>query len=73
VTVCGELAGDPALTAVLFALGVRRFSVSRPDYGRVVDLMEQLSIADLEERRDQILRARTAAEVRQILSTLQPT
>ena len=72
VSVCGELAGDPVLTAVLLTLGVRRFSVSRPDYGRVVDLMERLSIADLEKHRDQVLRARTGGEVRQILAALQP-
>ncbi len=72
VSICGELAGDPVLTAVLLTLGVRRFSVSRPDYGRVVDLMERLSIADLEKRRDQVLRARTGGEVRQILAALQP-
>ncbi len=70
VTVCGELAGDPVLTAVLLTLGVRRFSVSRPDYGRVVDLMERVSIADLEEQRIQVLRARTGGEVRQILAAL---
>jgi phosphotransferase system enzyme I (PtsI) len=72
LSVCGELAGDPVLTAVLLTLGVRRFSVSRPDYGRVVDLMERLSIADLEKRRDQVLRARTGGEVRQMLGALQP-
>ena len=72
VSVCGELAGDPVLTAVLLTLGVRCFSVSRPDYGRVVDLMEALSIADLEKRRDQVLRARTGGEVRELLATLQP-
>jgi len=72
VSVCGELAGDPVLTAVLLTLGVRRFSVSRLDYGRVVDLMERLSIADLEQRRDQVLRARTGGEVRQILAALRP-
>jgi phosphotransferase system enzyme I (PtsI) len=72
VSVCGELAGDPALTAVLLMLGVRRFSVSRPDYGRVVDLVERLSIADLEQHRDRVLRARTGGEVRQLLAALQP-
>jgi phosphotransferase system enzyme I (PtsI) len=73
VTVCGELAGDPMLTAVLLTLGVRRFSVSRPDYGRVLELMERLSIAELETRQDQILRARTGEEIRQVLATLQPS
>jgi len=72
VSVCGELAGNPVLTAVLLALGIRRFSVSNPDYNRTVDLMERLSIGDLEKRRDEILRARTGGEVRQILTALQP-
>jgi phosphotransferase system enzyme I (PtsI) len=72
LSVCGELAGDPALTAVLLTLGVRHLSVSRPDYARVVDLMERLSISDLESRRDRVLRARTGGEVRQILEAQQP-
>jgi phosphotransferase system enzyme I (PtsI) len=72
VSVCGELAGDPVLTAVLLTLGVRRFSVSRPDYGRVLDLMERISIADLETYRDRVLRARTGGEVRQLLAALGP-
>jgi phosphotransferase system enzyme I (PtsI) len=72
VSVCGELAGDPALTTVLLALGLRRLSVSRPDYSRVVALTERLSMSELEERRDEILRARTASEVRRILEALEP-
>lgn len=70
VSVCGELAGDPALTAALLALGVRRFSVSRPDYERVADLIERLSLSDLDARRDDLLRAPAASEVRQILEEL---
>lgn len=72
VSVCGELAGDPALTAALLALGVRRFSVSRPDYERVADLIERLSISDLEVRREDLLCARTASEVRRLLEELHP-
>jgi phosphoenolpyruvate-protein phosphotransferase len=72
VSVCGELAGDPALTAVLLALGVRRLSVSRPDYIRVAELAEPLSIEALEKRRGEILRARTGGEVRRLLEALEP-
>jgi len=72
VSVCGELAGDPVLTAVLLTLGVRRFSVSRADYARLVEWMERVSIADLEAYREQVLRARTGGEVRQLLSALEP-
>jgi phosphoenolpyruvate-protein phosphotransferase len=72
LTVCGELAGDPALATALLALGVRRLSVSRPDYSRVVALTEGLSISELERRRDELLRARTGAEVRRILEAMEP-
>jgi phosphoenolpyruvate-protein phosphotransferase len=72
VSVCGELAGDPALATALLALGLRRLSVSRPDYSRVLELTEGLSIAELEKRRDEILRARTSSEVRRILEALEP-
>jgi phosphotransferase system enzyme I (PtsI) len=72
VSVCGELAGDPALATALLSLGLRRLSVSRPDYSRVVALTEQLSISELEERRDELLRARTGGEVRRILEALEP-
>lgn len=70
VSVCGELAGDPALTRALLTLGVRRFSVSRPDYERVVGLVEQLSLSDLGNRQSALLRARTGNEVRQVLAGL---
>jgi phosphotransferase system enzyme I (PtsI) len=72
VSVCGELAGDPALATALLSLGLRHLSVSRPDYSRVVELTERLSMAELEERRDEILRARTGSEVRRILEALKP-
>ncbi len=72
VHVCGELAGDPALATALLALGLRRLSVSRPDYSRVVALTERLSISELEKRRDELLRARTGGEVRRILAVLEP-
>jgi phosphotransferase system enzyme I (PtsI) len=70
ISVCGELAGDPALTAALLALGVRRFSVSRADYERVTDLIGRLSISELERRRDTLLCARTGHEVRRTLEDL---
>jgi phosphoenolpyruvate-protein phosphotransferase len=72
VSVCGELAGDPALTTALLALGVRRLSVSRPDYTRVAELAEALSIAALEKHRGEILQARTVREVRRLLEVLEP-
>ena len=72
VSVCGELAGDSALTAALLALGVRRLSVSRADYERITDLIERISISELERRREGLVRARTGSEVRRILGELRP-
>ncbi len=73
VSVCGELAGNPALTAALLALGVRRFSVSRPDYELVTDLIGRLSISELDLRREDLLSARAGGEVRRILEELPPS
>jgi phosphotransferase system enzyme I (PtsI) len=71
-SICGELAGDPVLTAVLLALGARRLSVSRPDYARALDSIGRLSLAELEARRAAILRARSGSEVRRLVEELRP-
>jgi phosphoenolpyruvate-protein phosphotransferase len=70
ISVCGELAGAPALTAALLALGMRRFSVSRSDYELVTDLIGRLSISELDLRRENLLCARTGGEIRRILEEL---
>lgn len=67
VSVCGELAGDPALTSALLALGVHRFSVSRPDYARVADRIEGLSLSALAGCREALLEAPTSRAVRKVL------
>lgn len=72
ISVCGELAGNPALTAALLSLGVRRLSVSRADYERITDLIERLSISELDRRRGDLVCARTGSEVRRILEELRP-
>jgi hypothetical protein len=51
---------------------LRRLSVSRPDYVRVAELAEPLSIAVLEKPRGEILQARTVREVRRLLEALEP-
>jgi len=66
VSICGELAGDPALTRVLLALGVRELSVSRPDYFRVADVIESLAEDDLAVLGEQIRAARSGGDVRRL-------
>mgnify|MGYP002383902260 CR=1 FL=1 len=64
VTICGELAGDPNLTALLLALGVRRFSVSRSNYRRAVELIRSLSCQDLESLAVDVLKMVSGDAVR---------
>lgn len=64
VSVCGELAGDPALTSILLALGIRDLSVSRPDYFGVVESIEKLSTQDLPTLASKIRGARSGSEIR---------
>jgi phosphoenolpyruvate-protein kinase (PTS system EI component) len=64
VTICGELAGDPKLTGLLLALGVRRFSVARSNYRGVVDAIRRLSLRSMEGVSAEVLGLGTAAAVR---------
>lgn len=47
VTICGELAGDPRLTGLLLALGVRRMSVARGSYRPVIAAIHGLNLLHL--------------------------
>ena len=64
VTICGELAGDPNLTALLLALGVRRFSVSRSNYRSVVELIRTMSCVELQSLATDVLKMVSGDAVR---------
>jgi phosphoenolpyruvate-protein phosphotransferase len=64
VTICGELAGDPKLTGLLLALGLRRLSVSRSSYRGVVNALTHLSVRSMEGIAAEILSLTSAAQVR---------
>ncbi len=66
-TVCGELAGDPALTGLLLALGVRRLSVSRFSYRPVVEAVRRLPLDQVLELTPELLAASTGAAVRELV------
>lgn len=68
VTICGELAGDPKLTGLLLALGIRRLSVSRSNYRGVVDAVRRLQIRSLEGIAEEVLKLTSAAAVRRFVS-----
>jgi len=67
VTMCGELAGDPKLTALMLALGVRRISVSRSHAGRIGAALGSLAMSDLASLGPAVLKCSTGHEVRQLL------
>jgi phosphotransferase system enzyme I (PtsI) len=67
VTMCGEMAGDSRLTALLLALGVRRFSVSRSQATRIGNVLGGLSATDLAPFGVAILECKRGSEVRALL------
>lgn len=67
VTMCGELAGDPKLTALLLALGVRRFSVSRSHANRIGAALGDLSVAEAAALGPAVLECSTGRDVRKVL------
>ncbi len=63
VTLCGEMAGDPALVALLLGLGVRHLSVAP---GEILEVKKAIRAADITKAAElarQVLTADTVAEV----------
>ncbi len=69
VTMCGELAGDPLLTPLMLALGVRRISVSRSHVNRLAVALCGLSLENVEPIGRAVLACTTGKEVRDVLKT----
>jgi phosphoenolpyruvate-protein phosphotransferase len=67
VGVCGELAADPAATAVLVGLGVRELSMSPPAIPRVKRMVRELELPAARELARAALAAGSAAEVRSLV------
>lgn len=68
LTICGELAGDPKLTGLLLALGVRRLSVSQSNYRGVLSAINRLSLRSIAGAADEILKLPTGAAVRRFIA-----
>ncbi|MSR60090.1 MAG: phosphoenolpyruvate--protein phosphotransferase [Planctomycetaceae bacterium] len=68
VTICGELAGDPKLTGLLLALGLRRLSVSRSNYRGVIRSLTHLSVRSMAGIGAEVLKLTTAAQVRKYVA-----
>jgi phosphotransferase system enzyme I (PtsI) len=55
INLCGEMAGDPRLTALLLGLGLRDLSVATPNLPRVKQRILALSLEDAKKRVAQIM------------------
>ena len=67
--VCGELAADPAATALLLGLGVGELSMSPPAIPSVKDAVRAVDLDGANALASKALACATAAEVRQLLTT----
>jgi phosphotransferase system enzyme I (PtsI) len=63
VTVCGEMAADPPSAAVLLGLGFTSLSVSLTAYPRIKRMIRSVSMAQLKDLADQILKMHKPKEV----------
>jgi phosphoenolpyruvate-protein phosphotransferase len=64
LSVCGEMAGDPAAALALIGLGVRSLSMSAPSLAAVRRSVRGVALRDLEGLAGEAVRARSAADVR---------
>jgi phosphotransferase system enzyme I (PtsI) len=67
VSLCGEMASDPALVGLLVGLGLTEFSMTPGAIPMVRHVIEELSMADARRLAGHVLRLPTAAEIEQYL------
>lgn len=68
-TVCGEIASDPVLTALLIGLGVRELSMPPSSISIIRRVIRQIRFYDTEQLAAKALRCTTAAEIRSLAQT----
>jgi phosphotransferase system enzyme I (PtsI) len=68
VTVCGEMAGEPMIAAVLLGLGIRELSMSAVSIPEVKDALRQMTAEGTQKLVERVLGVATSAEVRAIVS-----
>ncbi|MGH9382275.1 MAG: phosphoenolpyruvate--protein phosphotransferase [Thermoanaerobaculia bacterium] len=69
VSICGEMAADPAHLPLLLGLGLRRLSVGPRGLPRLRQAIGELAAAGCGELVDRCLEAATGADVREILAS----
>lgn len=67
VSVCGEMAGDPAAALLLLGMGVESLSMSAASMPRVKSMIRSFSVTDARQVLDQALQYDDAASIREAL------
>jgi multiphosphoryl transfer protein len=67
VAVCGEIAGDPAVTPLLLGLGVNELSAPLPDVALIKETVRRQTLSACRELAQAALDCATAGEVRMLL------
>jgi phosphoenolpyruvate-protein phosphotransferase/dihydroxyacetone kinase phosphotransfer subunit len=68
--ICGEIAADPLAVPVLAGLGIRSFSLNSPGIPRIKETLRRVHVGSASRRAREILRCRTAPEVRRLAAAL---
>ncbi|MFB2839325.1 putative PEP-binding protein [Floridanema evergladense] len=68
VSLCGELAAEPAATAILLGLGIDKLSVNPPAIPVIKQAISQLSVAACEDLAVRALQQNSVAQVKAIVS-----
>lgn len=69
LSVCGEIAGDPALAAVLVGMGYRCLSMNASSLLRVKWVLRRVTLLDLEALVDSVRKCQTSAGCREVVKT----
>jgi phosphotransferase system enzyme I (PtsI) len=67
VSMCGEMAGDPAAVFLLMGMGLRNFSMAPALICQVKELVRKVSLADAIELADAALELSAAREIRKLV------
>jgi len=70
VSVCGEMAGNPAAAILLVGMGVDSLSMSASSLGRIKRVIREISKAQAEAALQHVLRLEGSAQIREYLSAM---
>ena len=70
VSVCGEMAGDPAYTALLLGMGLRNFSMHPGNILEIKQIILRADLGDLAPKVQRILKMDEPARIREAMERL---